>query len=135
MPLARQYHADRMFHTKHLAGKWASDGCAKSLDGKQYAQVFSSRGFFAEVYPIAQKADAGLALKSFVIEFRVPEDLTIDGSKEQNSKGTEFMKRCRRNDIQVTTTEPESPNQNPTEGVSQEVRGRCFQTMIRKWVP
>jgi hypothetical protein len=103
MPLARQYHADRMFQTKRLAGKWASDtmdGHVKSLDGNQYAQVFSNGGFFfAEVYPMACKADAGLALKSCIMEFGDPEDLTIDGSKEQNSKGTEFMKSCRRNNI------------------------------------
>jgi hypothetical protein len=46
MPLARQYRADRMFQTKRLAGKWASntmDGRVKSLDGNQYAQVFSNR--------------------------------------------------------------------------------------------
>jgi hypothetical protein len=66
---------------------------------------------------MARKADAGLALKSFIMEFGVPEDLTIDGSKEQNSNGTELMKSCRRNDIQVTRTEPEHPNQNPAEGV------------------
>jgi hypothetical protein len=91
MPLVRRYCADRMFQTKRWAGKWASDtmdGRVKSLDGNQYAQVFSNGGFFAEAYPMARKADAGLALKSFIMESRVPDDLTIDGSKEQNSKGT-----------------------------------------------
>jgi hypothetical protein len=138
MPLARRYRADRMFQTKRLAGKRASDtmdGRVKSLDGNQYAQVFSNGGFFAEVYPMARKADAGLALKSFIMEFGVPEDLTIDGSKEQNSKGTEFMKSCRRNNIQITRTEPERSNQNPAEGVIREVRRRWFRTMIRKRVP
>jgi hypothetical protein len=138
MPLARRYRADRMFQTKRLAGKWASDtmdGRVKSLDGNQYTQVFSNGGFFAEVYPMARKADAGLALKSFIMEFGVPEDLTIDGSKEQSSEGTEFMKSCRRNNIQVTRTEPERPNQNPAEGVIREVRRCWFWTMIRKRVP
>jgi hypothetical protein len=77
--------------TKRLVGKGASDtmdGRFKLLDGNQYTQVFSNRGFFAEVYPMVRKADAGLALRSFIMEFGVPEDLTIDGSKEQNSKGT-----------------------------------------------
>jgi hypothetical protein len=138
MSLARRYRADRMFQTKRLAGKWASDtmdGRVKSLDGNQYAQVFSNGGFFAEVYPMARKVDAGLALKSFIMEFGVPDDLTIDGSKEQNSKGTEFMKSCRRNNIRVTRTEPERPNQNLAEGVIREVRRRWFRTMIRKRVP
>jgi hypothetical protein len=138
MPLARRYRADMMFQTKRLAGKWAfdtMDGRVKSLDGNQCAQVFSNGGFFAEVYPMARKADAELALKSFIMEFEVPDELTIDGSKEQNSKGTEFMKNCRRNNIRVTRTEPERPNQNPAEGVIREVRRRWFRTMIRKWVP
>jgi hypothetical protein len=80
-----------MFQTKRLAGKWASDTmdrCVQSLDSNQYAQVFSNGGFFAEAYPIAWKADVGLALKTFIMEFRGPEDLIIDGSKELNSKGT-----------------------------------------------
>jgi hypothetical protein len=78
-----------------LAGKWASntmDGHVKSLDGNQYAKI-----------------DAGLALKSFIMEFGGPKDLTIDGSKEHNSKGTQFMKGCRRNNNQITRTEPERP--------------------------
>jgi hypothetical protein len=111
------------------------DGRVKSLDGNQYAQVFSNGGFFAEVYPTARKADTGLALESFIMDFRVPEDLTIDGSKKQNSKGTVFMKNCRRIKIRVTRTEPERSDQNPAEGVIREVRQRWFPTMIRKRVP
>jgi hypothetical protein len=122
-----------MFKTKRLAGKWPSG--VKLLDGNQYAQVFSTGGFFAQVYPMARKADAGLALKSFIMEFGDPDDLTIDGSKEHNLKGTEFMKNCRRNNIQVTRTEAERRNQNPAEGVIPEVRWSWFQNMIRKRVP
>jgi hypothetical protein len=84
----------------------------KSVPIVQAATAYDNRdtGTFAEVYPMAQKADAGLALKSFIMDFGVPEDLTTDGSREQNSKGTEFMKSCRRNNIRVTRTEPERPN-------------------------
>ncbi len=138
MPLARRYRADRRFQKKRLDGMWASDtmdGRVKSLDGNRYGQVFSNGNFFAEIYPMQRKADAGLALKTFVMELGVPEELTIDGSKEQNMPGTEFMKCCRRNDIKVTRTEPERPNQNPAEGVIREVRRRWFRTMIRKRVP
>jgi hypothetical protein len=90
MPSARRYCANRMFQVKRLAGKWASnrmDGRVKLLDSNRHAQVFSNRGFFAEVCPMARKADAGLALKTFIMELGVPEDLTVDGSKEHNSKG------------------------------------------------
>jgi hypothetical protein len=37
---------------------------------------------------MALNADAGLALKTSMMEFGVPEDLTFDGSKEQNSNST-----------------------------------------------
>ena len=138
MPLARRYRADRRFQTKRLSGRWASDtmdGRVKSFDGNRYGQVFSNGSFFAEIYPMARKADAGQALKTFVMELGVPDELTIYGSKEQNMPGTVFMKCCRKNDIKVTTTEPERPNQNPAEGVIREVRRRWFRTMIRKRVP
>ena len=70
---------------------------------------------------MVRKADAGAALKTFIQDLGVPDELTVDGSKEQNAKGSEFIKQYRRNDIQVTRTEPERPNQNPAEGVTREV--------------
>jgi hypothetical protein len=90
---------------------------------------------FADVYPMARKAYAGKALREFVLEYGSPDDVTINGSKEQNAKGTEFMKTCQPNDVRVTRTEPERPNQNPAEGVIHEVLGRWFCTMIREQVP
>ena len=62
---------------------------------------------------MARKANAGQALKKFVMELGFPEELNVDESKEQNSPETEFMKCCRRNDISLTRTEPERLNQNP----------------------
>jgi hypothetical protein len=125
MPLARCYRADRGLQTKQLDRMWASnmmDGRVKSLDGNRYGQVFSNATFFAKIYPMAGKADAGQALKTFVMELGVPKELTIDGSKDQTKPGMEFMKCCRRNDIKVQRTEPERPNQNPAKGVIREVR-------------
>jgi hypothetical protein len=138
MPLARRYRADRMFEKKRLRGMWSSDtmdGRVKSLDGNRYGQVFANGSYFAEIYPMASKKDAGQALREFCNELGVPDELTIDGSREQNAPGTEFMKTCRKNDIRVTRSEPERPNQNPAEGVIREVRRKWFRTMIRKRVP
>jgi hypothetical protein len=73
---------------------------------------------------MATKSDAGQALKTFMMELGVPEELTIDGSKEQTKPKTDFQKYCRRNDTKVTRTEPERPNQNPAEGVIREIRRR-----------
>ena len=131
MPLARRYKANRMFQTKSLTGMWSTDTMdrqVKSLYRNRYAQVFSNGIYFAEIYPMARKSDAGQELKTFVMELGVPEELAVDGPKDQNSPGNDFMKCCRRND-------PERPNQNPAEGLLREFRRRWFQTMIRKRFP
>jgi hypothetical protein len=65
IPLARQYRADRRFQMKRLDGVWASDmldSRVNYLDGNRYGQVFSNGTFFAEIYLMARKADAGQAL-------------------------------------------------------------------------
>ena len=111
------------------------DGRVKSLYGNQYAQVFFNGTYFAEIYPMDKKADAVQALKTFVTEPGVPEYLTVDGSTEQKIPGTEFMKCFRRNDILLTRTNPEIPNESPLEGLIREVRRKWFQNMIRKRLP
>jgi hypothetical protein len=138
MPLACRHQADWMFQRKGLRGMWSSDtmdGRVKSIDGNRHTQAFANGSFFAKVYPMATKGLAGQALKEFIMELGVPNKLTIDGSKEQNGKGTEFMKTCRQHDIRVTRTEAERSNQNPAEGVICEVRRKWFCIMIRKRVP
>ena len=82
MPLSSQYKADRVFQTKSLIGMWAidaMDGRVKYLDRNIYAQVFSNETYFAEIYPMAKKDDTGKALKTFVMELGIPEELTVDG--------------------------------------------------------
>ena len=81
---------------------WAIDTMdlrVNSLDRNRYAKVFSDRTYFAEIYPMAKKADVGKALKTFLMEIGVSEELTSDGLKEHNSPVIEFMKCCRRNEI------------------------------------
>ena len=93
------------------------EGGVHYLYGNQYAQVFSNWTYFSEIYKMAKKSDVGQSLNIFVIELSVHEKLTVDGSKEQNNPGTEFMKCCRRNEILLTKTDPDIPNHNPAEGV------------------
>ena len=83
--------------------------------------MFSNRKYFDEIYPMDKKTNTGQALTTVVVELVVPEELKVDGSKEQNSSGTEFMKCFRRNDIVLTRTKPEIPNHNPAEGVIRKV--------------
>ena len=42
---------------------------------------------------MAKKSDTLQALKMFLLELGVPEELTVGGSKERNSPGTEIMNR------------------------------------------
>ena len=86
-----KHKADIVFQTKRLTFIWVTytmDGRVKSLDGNQYAQVLSNGTYFADIYPMAKKDDSGKAIRMFVMELDVPEELTADVSKEQNSSGT-----------------------------------------------
>ena len=65
-----------------LTGTRATDtmeGRVKYLDKNQYAQVFSNGTYLSEIYTMAKKADAGQALKTFVMELGVPDELRVDG--------------------------------------------------------
>ena len=95
---------------------WATDtmyGRVNLLDGNLYAQVFSNRTYFSEIYPMSKKADARQALNTFVTELGVPEELIVNGSKNHNSPGTEFMKCFWMNSISLTRTDSYRPNHNP----------------------
>ena len=58
------------------------------------------------MYRMDKKDDMGQALKIFVMELGIPEELTADGSKDKNSPGNEFMKCCWSNEILLKRTEP-----------------------------
>ena len=138
LPLSRRYRMDRVFQRKTLAGVWSTDtmdGRSVSLDGNRYAQVFTNKNYFARIYPMDSKGKAGDALRLFCQEFGVPEKLTMDGSKEQTGKHTEFMKQVRKHDIDYHIIEPDSPNQNPCEHTIGELRRKWFRLMIRKRIP
>ena len=138
LPLSRRYRMDRVFHRKTLAGVWSTDtmdGRSVSLDGNKYAQVFTNKNYFARIYPMDSKGKAGDALRLFCQEFGVPEKLTVDGSKEQTGKNTQFMKQVRKHDINYHIIEPDSPNQNPCEHTIGELRRKWFRLMIRKHIP
>ena len=62
------------------------DGRVKYVDVNDYAQVFSNGTKFAEIYLMDKKDDSGQALKMFVMELSVPEELTFDGIKEKNCR-------------------------------------------------
>ena len=93
------------------------DARAISIHGDRYAQVFGSKVFFVEAYPIKRKADCHEALKRFIREYGAPDEMIFDGSNEQNGRHTQFQSTLRKNRIWAHTIEPNRPNQNPAESV------------------
>ena len=64
---------------------WSTDticGQVMYLYGNRYAQVFYNGTYFAETFPIAKKSEVGQALKTFVMELGILEELTVNVSKE-----------------------------------------------------
>ena len=111
------------------------DGQHKSLKGNKFAQVFATDFHFSAVYPMESKGHAGDALKQFITDFRVPDKIICDGSKEQTRRGTTFMEQVRKHHIEIHTSEPHSHNQSQVEGVIRELWKNWFCTMHCKRVP
>ena len=82
-----------------------------------------------------KKSKAGDSLRTFTNDIGVPENLTLDGSKEQTVKNTEFLKQVCKHDINHHVAEPERKNQSHGEGVIRELIRKWFRTMVRKIVP
>ena len=138
LPLARRYRVDRMFGQKTFNAHVYTDTMdarVSSIHGNRYGQVFATKDFFVDVYPMKSKGHCGDALHEFIADYGVPLKMTFDGSKEQTRPGTDFIKTIRKYDVDYHISEPERSNQNPAEGVIRELRKKWFRTMIRKRVP
>ena len=96
LPLSRRYRTDRMFNQKKLRNqKFYTDtlfGRCKSISSNTCAQIFANKSYFVKAYPMDQKSMAGQALRQFVRDYRVPEQLTSDGASEQTGPKTEFCR-------------------------------------------
>ena len=117
------------FYTDTLIGKY------KSVTNNTCAQVFANESFFAKAYPMEKKSLAGAALRQFIRDFGVPEQLTFDGSAEQTKPKTDFMKHIRDYGIDYHITEPHRPQQNRAETVIREIKKRWFRQMVKRKVP
>ena len=106
-----------------------------SIHGNRYGQVFATKDYFVDVYPIKKKSHCGDGLSEFITDYGVPLKMTFDRSKEQTLPGMDFMKKIRKYDIDYHISEPDRPNQNPSEGVIRELRRKWFQMMVQKRVP
>jgi hypothetical protein len=139
LPLSRRYRTDRMFNQRKLRGqKFYTDtlfGKIKSLTNNTCAQIFANESYFVKAYPMEKKSGAGLALRQFIRDYGVPEQLTSDGASEQTGPKTEFMKRVRKHGIEHHVSEPHRPQENRAESVIREVKKRWFRQMTKRRVP
>ena len=106
-----------------------------SIHGNQYAQVFGSKEFFCEVYPMGAKSDAGCMLDKFIRTYGAPKLLIFGGSKEQCGKDSRFQQIIRKYEISYHITEPERPNQKPAESVIRELKRKWFCVMYKTNCP
>ena len=58
---------------------------------------------------------AGQALRQFIRDFGVPEQLTSDGASEQTGPKTEFMQNVRKYEIEHHVSESQQQQQNQAE--------------------
>ena len=77
----------------------------------------------------------GEALCFFCQEFGVLERPTMDGVPYQVGKNSAFMKEVQKQGIDFQVIEPECHNQNPAEGIIQEIRRKWVRVMFCKKVP
>ena len=93
------------------------DAIVASIHGNRYGQVFATKDYFVNVYPIKKKSHCGDGISEFITDYCVPLQMTFDGSKDQTMPGMDFIKKIRKYDIDYHISEPERPNQNPAECV------------------
>ena len=140
LPLSRRYRADRMYNTKRLRGKFATDTfypTAKSLYGNKCCQIYSHKNGFAACYPIASadSSNIGETLDNFIHDFGAPEHLTFDGHMSQVGRKTRFRKSLRKHDIDFHMSGPRRSNENPSEGAIRELKRRFYRVMFKNRIP
>ena len=108
--------SQRKFYTDTLFGR------CKSISNNTCAQIFANESYFVKAFPMEKKSLAGQALRLFVRDYGIPEQLTCDGASEQTGPKTEFMQTVRKFDIDHHVSEPHRPQQNRAESVIREVR-------------
>ena len=84
LSLARRYRVDCMFGQKMFNAHMYTDTMdarVASFHGNRYGQVFATKDYFVDVYPIKKKSHCGDGLSEFITDYGVPLKMTFDGSK------------------------------------------------------
>ena len=76
--------------------------------------MFANKQLFVKGYPINKKTDCDETLSKFIHDFGAPDEMTVDGYKEQTGQNSKFQKLFKKHDIPSRVFEPERPTNNPT---------------------
>ena len=115
-PIHKRYRVDHLnLHDNRLAGKWGLDHIesnTKSIRGHTGAIVISN-GSFTAVYPKPGKGDEHStdALKVFITDVGVPEDVKTDMAPSFVGRNTNFQKLVSRKQIKLRHQEAGRKNQ------------------------
>ena len=80
--LAQKYKVDSIFGQKLINAHVYTDTMdvrLASIHGNRYGQVFTTKDFFVDVYPMKSKGDFGQALHEFIADYGVMLKLTFNG--------------------------------------------------------
>ena len=138
MPIARRYRVDRMFGVRRLNCLVSTDTMdmrCRSIHDQRYCQVFATREYFVDAFPIIKKSDCHEPLKHFIRKYGAPREMRSDGAKEQTGRRTQFSKTLGKYDVTHSIIEPERYNQNPCEGVIRELRKKWYRTIFKSNCP
>lgn len=109
----------------------------KSIRGYGYSQVYGNKFGYLKAYPMARhnKRDVGDTLSVFIQDVGIPQKLHTDNAPEMVGRRTPFFKRARKEGIDLTSIEPERPDENYGETLVKMVKIGTAQMMIKKKVP
>ena len=138
-PLQRRYRTDLMSQKlRRLSCRFYTDtffSRTTSVNGNKCAQLFTDGNGMVVIYPMRSKSLAGSKLTEFAQQIGIPNDLTMDGAKEQTGYNSSMMKEIRRLKIKWHTTEPYSPWQNKAENTIGIIKSKYHNRMVRRKVP
>ena len=83
----------------------------------------------------ANKENIGHILGAFISEYRVPEQLTYDGTAVQVGSKTIFQNHVRKHEIQTQRSAPQIPNESPYEGSIREIKRNWYQIQEKNNIP
>ena len=109
----------------------------KSVRGFTCAQICGNKFGMMKSYPMDanNKTDVGNSLSVFIQDVGIPQRLHMDNAPEMVGRKTPFFKRARKEGIDLTTIEPERPDENYGESLVRMAKLGTAKMMVKHKVP